>query len=72
MSGLTLDQVVERLGEAAGFTLSRGALSAVESGLRGASSELITALELAYGLDPGSIDVNYERRATTHPAVVAR
>ncbi|QGJ97419.1 Cro protein [Gordonia phage Azula] len=65
VAGLTLDQLVERLNEAAGFSFSRGAMSAVESGLRGASAELLAALELAYGLEPGSIDVNYERRAST-------
>lgn len=71
MAGLTLDQLIARLDEAAGFKFTRGAMSAVESGLRGASTELVRALELAYGLDEGTIDTKYERRGTTSAVEVA-
>ena len=68
VAGLTLDQLIARMEEATGRSYSRGAMSAVESGLRGASAELVEALELAYGLDAGSIDTNYERRGSTAAA----
>ncbi|WP_207842575.1 helix-turn-helix domain-containing protein [Williamsia soli] len=70
VSGLTLDQLIGRMQEATGRSFSRGAMSAIESGLRGASAEVVEALELAYGLEPGAIDTNYERRASTAAARV--
>jgi hypothetical protein len=43
-------------------------LSAVETGTRGASLELIIALEKVYGLEPGTIQVDYELRHETQRA----
>lgn len=56
-AGLTHEQVCRAVGDATDgrVTLTRGALSAIESGLRGASAPMLRALELAYGLDPGDI-----------------
>lgn len=60
--GLTLDQVCERFTEATGDPLTRGALSGIENGHRGASAAVLAGLESAYGLRPGSIDTQYEPR----------
>lgn len=63
VSGMTLDRVCELANEAdPKLTLTRGALSAIENGHRGASSDVIAALEAAYDLEPGSLDVNYQPR----------
>ena len=67
--GLTLDQVCERYESETGNRLTRGALSAIEGGLRGVSSDTLTGLEAAYGLRPGSLIVNYEPK--TRKAVAA-
>ena len=60
--GLTLDQVCERFVEATGKDMTRGALSAIENGHRGASAAAIAGLEVAYGLRAGAIDTTYEPR----------
>ena len=60
--GLTLDQVCARLEEHSGHRYTRGALSAIENGHRGASVETIEALTVAYGLRPGAITTAYEPR----------
>lgn len=60
--GLTLDQVCERYAEATGQQLTRGALSGIENGHRGASAAALRGLEAAYGLRVGSIDTTYEPR----------
>jgi transcriptional regulator with XRE-family HTH domain len=62
-AGLTLDAVCERLEEATGITLTRGALSAIESGTRGASAPILAGLSIAYGLRPTAITTNYAPRA---------
>lgn len=61
--GLTLDQVCERYAEATGQSLTRGALSGIEHGHRGASTYVLHGLEAAYGLRAGSINTTYEPRA---------
>jgi len=63
VSGMTLDEVCA-LANASDhtLTLTRGAMSAIENGLRGASAPVIAALELVYDLEPGSIDTAYEPR----------
>lgn len=63
-SGLTLDQVAAAVTEVTGAKrpVTRGAISAIESGLRGASSQMLDALAVAYGLDPGDITTTYEPR----------
>ena len=67
--GLTLDQLAERVAETGHPKPSRGHLSAIESGLRGPSSELLNALALAYGLRPGSVTTTYEPRSREPKAV---
>ena len=58
--GLTLDQVCERFVTETGQRLTRGALSAIESGLRGVSGDTLAGLEAAYGLRKGALVVTYE------------
>lgn len=60
--GLTLDQVCERFADATGKQLTRGALSGIENGHRGASVDALAGLEAAYGLRTGSISTTYEPR----------
>lgn len=43
-------------------TFTKGALSAIETGLRGASAHTLRALEHAYGLQRGAIVTTYEPR----------
>lgn len=62
VSGKTLDQVCEAVSETLGKPFTRGALSAIENGHRGASRPVLEALEVAYGLRPGSLDTNYVPR----------
>lgn len=59
---LTLDQACERFHELTGSTLSRGALSGIENGHRGASAEVIKGLALVYDIAPSDIDTNYQPR----------
>lgn len=61
--GLTLDDVIYRLEQETGRTYTRGAVSAVENGLRGASTEFLQALCAAYGLPTGAITTQYTPRA---------
>ncbi|AXH49687.1 HTH DNA binding protein [Gordonia phage Frokostdame] len=63
---LTLDDVADRIEENTGDRPTRGALSAVESGLRGASVELLAAMEMAFEIEPGSITTTYQPRSTPH------
>jgi len=60
--GLTLDEVCARVAETTGKPFFRGSLSAIENGIRGASAEVLSALETAYGIRSGSIDTQYEPR----------
>lgn len=62
-ANLTLEEVSQRLQESTGRIYGKGTLSAVESGQRGASSELLEALEAAYELPAGSIQTEYQPRA---------
>lgn len=63
--GLTLDAVCDRVTEALGRTYSRGALSALENGHRGASAEVIAALEIALDLRAGDLLTTYEPTTNT-------
>jgi len=65
--GLTLDQVIDRLRQETGRTYTRGSISAVENGHRGASHELLQALCGAYGLRSGAISTTYEPRRAAAP-----
>lgn len=56
-TGRTLDDVCKAFEEIAGKPLTKGALSAIESGLRGVSPETARYLALAYGLDEAAIEV---------------
>ena len=65
--GKTLEAVCTELEKETGLTLTRGALSAIESGLRGASAQILRGLEAALDLEPGDIVTDYEpksRKAT--------
>lgn len=63
VSGQTLEQVCEAVSEALGQPFTRGALSAIENGHRGASRPVLRALEVAYGLRPGALVTDYEPRS---------
>ncbi|MDV6275408.1 helix-turn-helix transcriptional regulator [Rhodococcus erythropolis] len=60
---LTIDETIARIRDETGHSFTRGAISAVENGHRGASAELLRALEIAYDLPPGVIDTTYRPRA---------
>lgn len=64
----TLDELADRVAEHLGTRPTKGALSAIEGGLRGASTEMLRALELAFDIDSHSIDTQYTPRATTKDA----
>lgn len=60
----TLEAVAEAVTEIVGATppVSRGTISAIEGGHRGASKEMLAALAVAYGLEPGDIVTDYVPR----------
>lgn len=63
VSGMTLDEVCALANASdSKLSLTRGALSGIENGHRGASAAVVAALELAYDVEPGSIDTNYQPR----------
>lgn len=64
VSGLKLDEVCDLVAEVTGDRPTKGALSAIENGHRGASAQLIAGLEHAYKLPVGSISTNYAPRNT--------
>ncbi|WP_284252412.1 helix-turn-helix domain-containing protein [Litorihabitans aurantiacus] len=60
---LTLEQVSLRITEHfPEMVVSRGSLSAIESGARGASDLMLRALERAYGLPEDSLTTDYSPR----------
>lgn len=59
---LTLDQVCALIEEETGKPLTRGALSAIENGHRGASADVVRGLAHAYDIAPEDIDTQYEPR----------
>lgn len=61
---LTLHEVGLRVEAITGDKPTKGALSAIENGHRGISAELLTALEQAYNLEPGSITTTYKPRVS--------
>lgn len=65
-SNLTLEQVAESVSEVLGpkHKVNRGSISAIESGTRGASVQMLQALEIAFGLEPGDIDTSYQPRTS--------
>lgn len=61
--GLTLDEVCRRISqENPKLAPTRGAISAIESGLRGPSAPMLAALCVAYGLPEGAITTDYDPR----------
>lgn len=67
VSGLTLDEVCDLVAEVTEDRPTKGALSAIENGHRGASAQLLAGLEHAFSLPVGSISTAYVPRNT--PAV---
>lgn len=63
VAGMSLETLADHVGEITGTTPSRGSLSAVETGARGASAEILNAIEAVFGLEPGTIDTTYKPRA---------
>lgn len=61
--GIPLDTLAAEIEKITGVKPSRGTLSAIESGNRGASTEMLHAIERAYGLEPGMVTTNYQPRA---------
>lgn len=70
-AGWDLDDVADRVEEITGDRPTRGTLSAVESGARGASSELLTALEQAYQMPAGSLTTDYRPRSAAAEEIPA-
>lgn len=60
--GITIDELIARVEEETGRRYTRGAISAVENGHRGASEELLEGLALAYGLRRDALTTTYEPR----------
>lgn len=58
--GLTQTIVCEQVSAITNKSFTKGALSAIEQGHRGASAETLAALEVALRLTPGSLVVTYE------------
>lgn len=61
-AGWSYQELSDRLREA-GCPAGRGTLCAIESGDRGASIDLLHALERVYGLPDGTISTTYEPKA---------
>ncbi len=63
-SGLTLEQVADAVNGVLGpkSKVNRGTISAIESGLRGASIQMLNAIAVAYGMEPGDLVTDYEPR----------
>lgn len=71
-SGMTLEQVADAVTEVLGATpaINRGTISAIESGIRGASTRMLDALAVAYGMEPGDIVTDYQPRRRELPEAV--
>lgn len=61
--GWSLDRLAKEMAENTECAPGRGTLCAIESGDRGASLDLLHALETVYGLPHGTISTTYEPRA---------
>lgn len=70
--GLTLDAVCEQVRAITDQSFTRGALSAIELGHRGASPETLSALEVVLRIKPGRLRTGYwptrPRRKAEDPA----
>lgn len=58
--GLKQEDVRRKVEVILGKSFTPGAMSAIEKGHRGASAEVLAALETALGLRPGDLVTNYE------------
>jgi hypothetical protein len=64
-TGMTIDKVIERINEEfPELKPTRGAISAIENGHRGASDLMLAALCAAYGLREGAITTTYRPRSS--------
>lgn len=61
--GLTLDQVIERIYAETKRAYTRGALSAIETGQRGASKLILNDIAQALGLPSDACSTDYEPRS---------
>lgn len=52
------------IGQITGRKPARGTLSAIESGQRGASTEMLRAIEQAYALPAGMVTTDYKPRTS--------
>lgn len=59
---LTLEEVCARVADLTDQTLTRGALSAIENGHRGASRETLEALARAYDIDVADFEASHRLR----------
>jgi transcriptional regulator with XRE-family HTH domain len=65
VAGWTIDRLITEIYKATGATYQRGTISAIESGIRGASPKALADIAAAYGIPEGAITVDYTPRATT-------
>ena len=65
-TGLTVEQVAAKVADVLGLDepLNRGTISAIETGKRGASKQMLDAIAAAYGLETGAITTDYEARSS--------
>lgn len=66
VSKMTMEQVAEKAASVLGRDgepISRGTISAIENGKRGASQQMLDAIAIAYGLKPGDIVTDFQPRA---------
>lgn len=67
--GEVASSVTEVLG---GKTVSRGTISAIETGTRGLSQQMLAAIATIYGLEPSDIVTDYDPRSSRiHKSVPA-
>jgi len=70
--GLTIDELISKIAEDLPPEVkppTRGAISAIENGHRGASAQMLDLIACAYGLPAGSITTAYQPRARADQAV---
>lgn len=60
--GITIEQVCDRIEQETGERPSRGTISAIENGHRGASASMLATLARAYGIADNSISTTYRPR----------
>lgn len=66
--GFSLEDVGKSVEAIVGRTYGKGSISAIESGQRGASPEIIEALEQLFDLPVGTIRLDYTPRAPRRKA----